>query len=434
MREDEIKRDRERQEERTRRREEGLPDLAPTNLSYSGEIEASPPPRPPSPPAGVPPPVQAAVRGGHAPWRGPAPPPGPLPPPPPPGPPPPPNPYEDEEPDHDLAGILNAAEQDGRWDIDQLEEMMLHEAIARSLSAEQVPPPPPGPPRGSPPRSRDAGGGGSAGAPPLGQLELRGNPQWIDGFDDVRPQWRNCSRYRPLSVDGVTWLLCTLPAFCNELFKGALVSRSQEDSEYSPSARPAMRPPHPSQLGMREQHTPHRAAARRVSSEAGRSRGRAEASEHIIRRSSFAAEDAAARPRPSSKEECFRRALADLWGDYVPSLSAHELCAVVVNTQRLMGRCAREHTHYASEPPQTMMWPSVYLSVLAHTAVYLQAAVERCRTCRVQASLHRASRWGGGHAESRRSAGAELRTRRAAEYLGAARCIHGAERGGGGGG
>lgn len=112
VREDEIKRDQERETERARRRAEGLPDLGPMTLDANGEIVAAPPPAPA--PAPAPPPVAPPSR--------------------------------DAEPDSDddegLAELLESsrlgdlppgAEGGRQWEIQQLEELMMSEAIARSM-------------------------------------------------------------------------------------------------------------------------------------------------------------------------------------------------------------------------------------------------------------------------------------------------------------
>ena len=117
VREDEIKRDQEREAERARRRAEGLPDLGPMTLDANGEIVAAPPPAPAPAPAPAPPPVA------------------------------PPRQARDAEPDGDeddeglaellaqsrLGDLPPGAEGGRQWEIQQLEEMMMSEAIARSI-------------------------------------------------------------------------------------------------------------------------------------------------------------------------------------------------------------------------------------------------------------------------------------------------------------
>lgn len=114
MREDEIRRDRERQEERERRRAAGLPDLGPMTLGANGEIVAAPPPAP----------VLLASDGSRQRAA----------------------PSNDDDDDLALSdllaserlGDLPAGAPGGRqWEMQQLEEIMMSEAIARSMAMEQ---------------------------------------------------------------------------------------------------------------------------------------------------------------------------------------------------------------------------------------------------------------------------------------------------------
>lgn len=118
MREEEIKRDRERQVERERRRAAGLPDLGPMTLDANGEIVSAPPPAP------EPAPAPASARRHRA-------------------------SHSDHDDDDELAlaelldsggrlGDLPPGAPGGRlWEMQQLEEIMMSEAIARSMAMEQ---------------------------------------------------------------------------------------------------------------------------------------------------------------------------------------------------------------------------------------------------------------------------------------------------------
>ncbi len=127
MREDEIRRDRERQEERERRRAAGLPDLGPMTLDANGDIVAAPPPAPVPTPAPAPAPALLRLAAAQAERQSAA---------------------LSNDDDDDLAlsdllgperlGDLPPGAPGGRqWEMQQLEEIMMSEAIARSMTMEQ---------------------------------------------------------------------------------------------------------------------------------------------------------------------------------------------------------------------------------------------------------------------------------------------------------
>eukprot|EP01051_Picozoa_sp_SAG22_P001119 SAG22_NODE_40_length_25739_cov_38.630031_2_plen_587_part_00 len=299
MREDEIKRDKERAEERTRRRAEGLPDLDPTHLSVSGEIETSPGRAPASgrPGAGAQAPVAASAATAAARQRGP----------------PTTAPHQgmrmqmqmqqmqQEMTEDDFARMLSADE--GEYGSDQVmihEAMMIHEAIQRSLSATQQ-------------EDAQAAGRDSAAAGAPRDSHGDNGPsdvQWIDGFDD-------------------------------------------EDGEYSAQALPLAAPPHPPAASSPSPLPAAAAAAAAaathtmdaevktgggVRGSSTTARGTGHSFIHFSNRwGSFEHEEI---QFDWSEGECFVAAWRRLFGPCVPSLCGRELLSVVVYSRRLANRPA----------------------------------------------------------------------------------------------